>query len=38
MIIKISQRTPQQFVTHEEEWLEVFLFKEGKLITTPIPG
>ena len=32
MIIKLSQRPPQQLVTCEEEWLEVFLFEEGKLL------
>ena len=37
-MIKLSQRPPQQLVTLEEEWREVFLFKEGKLLLIQIPG
>ena len=37
-MIKLSQRPPQQLVTSEQEWWEVFLFKESKLVLIPIPG
>ena len=37
-MIKLSQRPLQQLVTHEEEWWEVFLFKEGKQLLIQIPG
>ena len=38
IMIKLSQRPPQQLVTREEERWEVFLFKEGKLLLIQIPG
>ena len=38
MILNYPKRQPQQLVTHEEEWWEVFLFKEGKLLLIQIAG
>ena len=37
-MIKLSQRPPQQLVTREEEWWEMFLFNEGKLLLTQTTG